>query len=50
MLRAGVGKIVFSSTAAVYGMPEHVPIPEWEPRAPVNAYGESKVMVEKLLE
>jgi UDP-glucose 4-epimerase len=50
MLRADVGKIVFSSTAAVYGMPEHVPIPESEPRAPVNAYGESKVMVEKLLE
>ncbi len=49
MERAGVGKIVFSSTAAVYGMPEHVPIPESEPYAPVNAYGESKVMVEKLL-
>jgi UDP-glucose 4-epimerase len=50
MLRADVGKIVFSSTAAVYGMPEHVPIPESEPREPVNAYGETKVMVEKLLE
>jgi UDP-glucose 4-epimerase len=50
MLRAGVGKIVFSSTAAVYGMPEHVPIPESEPRAPVNAYGDTKVMVERLLE
>jgi len=50
MLKAEIGKIVFSSTAAVYGMPEHVPIPETEPRAPVNAYGESKVMVETLLE
>jgi UDP-glucose 4-epimerase len=50
MLQAGIGNIVFSSTAAVYGMPEHVPIPESEPRAPVNAYGESKVMVETLLE
>src|SRR5580700_6796081 len=50
MLKAGIGKIVFSSTAAVYGMPEHVPIPETERRAPVNAYGESKVMVETLLE
>jgi UDP-glucose-4-epimerase GalE len=50
MLKAGVKKIVFSSTAAVYGMPERVPIPETEPRAPVNAYGESKVMVETLLE
>jgi UDP-glucose 4-epimerase len=50
MLRAEIGKIVFSSTAAVYGMPEHMPIPESEPRAPVNAYGETKVMVERLLE
>jgi UDP-glucose 4-epimerase len=50
MLKTGISKIVFSSTAAVYGMPEHVPIPETEPRAPVNAYGESKVMVEKILE
>jgi UDP-glucose 4-epimerase len=50
MVRAGVGKIVFSSTAAVYGMPERVPIPESAPSAPVNAYGESKVMVETLLE
>jgi len=49
MEQAGTGKIVFSSTAAVYGMPEHVPIPETEPYEPVNAYGESKVMVEKLL-
>jgi UDP-glucose 4-epimerase len=50
MLKAGIGKIVFSSTAAVYGMPERVPIPESAVSAPVNAYGESKVMVEKLLE
>jgi UDP-glucose 4-epimerase len=50
MLKTGIGKIVFSSTAAVYGMPEHVPIRESEPYAPVNAYGESKVMVEKLLQ
>jgi UDP-glucose-4-epimerase GalE len=49
MLEAGIGKIVFSSTAAVYGMPARVPIVESEPYAPVNAYGESKVMVEKLL-
>jgi UDP-glucose-4-epimerase GalE len=50
MLETGITNIVFSSTAAVYGMPQHVPIPESEPRAPVNAYGESKVMVEKILE
>ncbi len=49
MVRTGIRQIVFSSTAAVYGMPERVPIVETEPYAPVNAYGESKVMVEKLL-
>jgi UDP-glucose 4-epimerase len=49
MLKAGVRNVVFSSTAAVYGMPAHVPIQESEPYAPVNAYGESKVMVEKML-
>jgi UDP-glucose-4-epimerase GalE len=49
MLRAGVKKLVFSSTAAVYGMPASVPIREDFPYAPVNVYGESKVMVEKIL-
>jgi UDP-glucose 4-epimerase len=49
MQKMGIGKIVFSSTAAVYGMPARVPILESEPYAPVNAYGETKVMVEKLL-
>jgi UDP-glucose 4-epimerase len=49
MVRAGVSRIVFSSTAAVYGMPERIPIVETEPYAPVNAYGETKVMVERLL-
>jgi UDP-glucose 4-epimerase len=49
MVRAGVKRIVFSSTAAVYGMPERIPIVETEPYAPVNAYGETKVMVERLL-
>lgn len=49
MTRAGVNRLVFSSTAAVYGMPERVPITEDEPFAPVNPYGESKVMVEKIL-
>jgi len=50
MLKTGIRNVVFSSTAAVYGMPKNVPIPETEPRVPVNAYGESKVMVEKMLE
>jgi len=49
MVETGVKNIVFSSTAAVYGMPGVVPIAESLPYAPVNAYGESKVMVEKLL-
>ncbi len=49
MQRVGINKIVFSSTAAVYGMPARVPILESEPYSPVNAYGETKVMVEKLL-
>ena len=50
MVRAGVRNIVFSSTAAVYGMPAHIPITEEEPYAPVNAYGETKIMVEKMLD
>jgi UDP-glucose 4-epimerase len=49
MVRAGVKHLVFSSTAAVYGMPASVPIREDAPFAPVNPYGESKVMVERLL-
>ncbi len=50
MLEAGVKKLVFSSTAAAYGIPAKVPITEDEPYAPINPYGESKVMVEKMLE
>ena len=50
MADAGVSKIVFSSTAAVYGNPEHVPIPESAPFAPVSPYGETKAMVERILE
>jgi UDP-glucose-4-epimerase GalE len=50
MREAGVNAMVFSSTAAVYGDPQEVPIGEAHPRRPVNAYGESKLMVEKLLE
>ncbi len=50
MLKFGVHKIVFSSTAAVYGEPEHIPITEEHRRQPVNAYGESKLMFEKVLD
>ncbi len=46
---AGVRHIVFSSTAAVYGIPKQVPIPESAPHRPVNPYGESKLMVERML-
>jgi UDP-glucose-4-epimerase GalE len=49
MQRFGVDRLVFSSTAAVYGTPERVPIPEDAPFAPLSPYGESKVMVEKVL-
>jgi UDP-glucose-4-epimerase GalE len=49
MQRAGVNRLVFSSTAAYYGNPERVPIPEDAPAAPVSPYGESKVIVEKIL-
>lgn len=50
MLRTGVKRLVFSSTAAAYGIPQKVPITEDQPYAPINPYGESKVMVEKMLE
>ncbi len=50
MVEAGVDRIVFSSTDAVYGDPERVPIPEDHPYRPVSVYGESKLMVERLLE
>jgi UDP-glucose 4-epimerase len=49
MLAAGVKKIVFSSTAAVYGEPEEVPIREEARLAPTNPYGGSKLVVEKML-
>lgn len=49
MIQSGVKRLVFSSTAAVYGTPAKVPIPEDLPFAPVNPYGESKVLVEKML-
>ena len=50
MLQAGVKRVVFSSTAAAYGIPQSVPITEDQPFAPINPYGESKVMTEKILE
>ena len=49
MLAAGLQRIVFSSTAAVYGEPEVTPIREDAALRPTNAYGESKLFVEKML-
>ncbi len=49
MLATGVQRLVFSSTAAVYGEPESTPIREDAPLRPTNAYGESKLLVEHML-
>jgi UDP-glucose 4-epimerase len=49
MLAHNVRRLVFSSTAAVYGDPEHIPIRESDKLLPTNAYGESKLMVEQML-
>jgi len=49
MREAGVRRIVFSSTCATYGEPETVPIREEEPPSPVNAYGNSKLAVDRML-
>jgi UDP-glucose 4-epimerase len=50
LLEAGVRRVVFSSTAATYGEPREIPIPEDHPTSPVNPYGWSKLLVERLLE
>jgi len=49
MAGAGVRKIVFSSTAAVYGEPTAIPIVEDAPKDPVNSYGESKLVFERMM-
>jgi UDP-glucose 4-epimerase len=49
MNEAGVRRFVFSSTAAVYGVPERVPVAEDAPTEPINPYGRSKLMVEQML-
>ena len=49
VLAAGPKRLVFSSTAAVYGEPEAVPIPETAVLRPTNTYGESKLLVEYML-
>ena len=49
MVRRGVDKIVFSSTAAVYGEPNRVPIHEDDETNPTNTYGETKLTMEKMM-
>lgn len=49
MVRHGVKKIIFSSTAAIFGEPDYVPIDEKHRQNPINTYGSSKLMVERIL-
>jgi len=46
----GIGQIIFSSTCATYGVPEQVPIGEDHPQRPINPYGASKLVIERMLE
>ena len=50
MVAAGVDKLIFSSTCATYGIPDHVPMTEETPQSPINPYGWSKLFVEKILD
>ena len=50
MLEAGVNNFVFSSTCATYGVPNSVPIKEEQPQNPINPYGATKLMVERMLQ
>ena len=49
MVKHNVKNIVFSSTCATYGVPEELPITEEMPRKPINPYGASKLMIERIL-
>lgn len=49
MSEYGVNKFIFSSSAAVYGIPDNIPVSENNELKPINPYGETKVMVEKIL-
>lgn len=50
MLSKGVNKLVFSSTCATYGLPESVPITEQEKQSPINSYGWTKFMIERIMQ
>lgn len=49
MKSAGADKLVFSSSCATYGIPDKIPITEDEPQNPINPYGQTKLMVERIL-
>ncbi len=49
MLQSGVERVIFSSTAAIYGIPVHLPIKETDPAAPINPYGRTKHQFEQFL-
>jgi len=49
LLNAGIDKLVFSSSCATYGIPQHLPITEDHPQAPINPYGATKLFVEQIL-
>jgi UDP-arabinose 4-epimerase len=49
MVRNGVNNIIFSSTCATYGIPDSLPISEYTPQQPINAYGNTKLAVERAL-
>jgi len=50
MMKYKISNLVFSSSAAVYGEPKRIPIDEEDPQFPINPYGETKLMVEKILQ
>lgn len=50
MRAAGCDRILFSSTCASYGVPQHVPIDEGHPQLPINPYGWTKMIIERMLE
>ncbi len=49
MMHYGVKKLIFSSSAATYGNPEYLPIDEKHPQCPINPYGQTKLIIEKVL-
>jgi UDP-glucose 4-epimerase len=50
MRKWGRNKMIFSSTAAIFGTPKYLPIDEQHPKCPINSYGDSKLMFEKILD